>query len=49
LGILLALHIIIIVWPAASSDEVSGAEKRCRAGTDFLYLGDMVGERSEIV
>lgn len=42
-GLLLALHEIVIVGLAAVSDEVGRAHKRRRCGTNFLDLGDVVG------
>lgn len=42
-GLVLALHEVVIVSLAAVSNEVGCAHKRRGCGTDFLDLGDVVG------
>lgn len=42
-GLILALHEVVIVSLAAVSDEVRRAQERRRCGTNFLDLGDVVG------
>lgn len=42
-GLVLALHEVVIVSLAAVSNEVGRAHQRRRCGTNFLDLGDVVG------
>jgi len=42
-GLVLALHKVVIEGLAPVSDEISRAHERRRCGTDFFHLGDVVG------
>jgi hypothetical protein len=42
-GLVLALHEVIVEGLAPVSDEVGRAHERRRCGTDFFHLGDVVG------
>lgn len=49
-GILvLALHVVIVVVTASRTDEEGGREQGCRAGAEFLDLGDGVGQGGSVV
>lgn len=43
IGLVLALHEVVIESLAAVSNKISCTHKRCRCGTDLLDLGDVVG------
>jgi hypothetical protein len=48
-GVGLALHVVIVVVAAPGADEEGSGEKRRRAGTDLLDLGDRIRERGGVV
>lgn len=48
-GLLLALHVVIVVGPAAVANEEGRAQQRGRGGTDLLHLRDVIGHRSRVV
>jgi len=47
-SLVLALHVVVIVCPAARADEERGAQKRRGAGTDLLDRGYRVGQRRRV-
>lgn len=45
IGLVLALHKVIVIRLAPVPDEVGRAEEECGCGPDFFHLGNVVGHR----
>jgi hypothetical protein len=47
-GLRFAHHVVIVVGLASCANEERGAEKRSRAGSEFLDLGDVIRQRGGV-